>query len=195
MMARAADQLVGQDAHLVSASFRRISCNRLALRTSVADAADDAVVGRVEFGGAAAQAWDIVELPDPAPRADAPMRMGVALVALESPLNAIYQFHTENGDFESVLNVLVQAIKSLHEELAPEVHDVWFTGIRRFPLPQGGWPSLLAGRVRIMCRRVGRSGQQYQSLVEAVIEDDACAEVCRGFVTFAFKSPKELNVH
>jgi len=195
MMARAAEQRAGDDAHLISASFRRISRNRLALRASAADAPDDAVVGRVEFDGQAAQAWDFVELPDPAPRADTPMDMGVVLVALESPLNAVYRFHTESGSFESILNVLVQSIKSLHEDLDPEVHDVWFTGIRRFPLPLTGWPALVAGSVRVMCRRVGRSGQQYQSLVEAVIEDEAGAEVCRGFVTFAFKSPKELNVH
>jgi hypothetical protein len=195
LIARACEVLSRAASGLGTATFHRITSNQVGLQPSLATRSPDTVVGRIELEGITPSAWDFVDLNQPAPRRVTTMGISTEMSTLESPLNAVYRFDVESGDLESILNVLVQSIRALHQALDPLVHDVWFTGMRRFPIPLCGWPDLKAGAVRISRRRVGRSGDQYQSLVESVIEDAAGIELCRGFVTFAFKSPKVLYVH
>lgn len=195
MLARAAEHVSDPAAQIHWATFHRISARSLAIRPLPAAAGDESIVGQVEFSGDPVTGWAFVELDQPAPQLDRPMGVRIEQDTLDSPLNGSYWFDVDIADLESMLNVLVQAIKSLHQELDPLVHDVWFTGMRRLALPVAGWPLLRRGRVRIARRRVGRAGEQYQSLVEVVIEDESGTEMCRGFVNFAFKSPKVLHVH
>jgi hypothetical protein len=196
LIARASAFLAEEGAHLSQATFHRITSHRVALQLLSAVVPGDEVIGQVQFDGAhAVSGLAFLELPQPAPRTSAGMGVVIEGSEFEAPLHGVYRFALEIGDLESVLNVLVQSIKALHERLDPGVHDVWFTGMRRFPLPVRGWPELRQGEVHIMRRRVGRSGHQYQSMVEAVLKDGSGAELCRGFVNFAFKSSRVLDVH
>lgn len=194
LIARVADRLADSDAVLARAAFSKITGNLVAV--SRADAADDGrpVVGQVAFShGEEEQGFVLLECEAEAPRLDLPMDITVRLVQCTGKLAGTYAYEGA-VDLESTLNIIVQSTKALHETLGEGVGDVWFTGIRGFPLPAGAPTAAAEGLVIVEALRVMRSGTTYQSMLRVGLLDRDDNRLLGGHVTFAFRSDEVVDV-
>lgn len=194
IIARVADAIGDERAVLSRAAFSSITRRKIMARARHELAEDETVVGHVAFdvGGVECERV-IVESREPAPRRDVGMDLSIEMIRQTSRLSAAYAYRRA-GDFEALLNVVVQGTKCLHDALDQSVRDIWFTGIRGFPLPVGRGLQPQAGFVDITCLRVMRRECQYQSLLRVAVADPEGSPVCAGHVTFAFKAAETIDV-
>ena len=87
---------------------------------------------------------------------------------------------------EDYLNALIQIIKGMHAALAEDVHDIWFTGLRRADIPMASFPASDGTLTLTGDRLMGRHGE-FQSILRTCFEDGTGLSVS-AVVTFSFKS-------
>ena len=193
IIARLAEQVAPEGSRLTQATFSQITANTVSwLPPGSGDA--DHLIGQVHFvKDEQEHVYRLRDSGEAAPRLDAPMDVQLTLVKAPAPLAGQYRFETP-GDLEALLNVMVQAVKALHERLDPGVHDVWFTGMRQFALPVQGQSGPFSGVIDIRHRRLVRRGPQYQSLVEVVVSETGGQARHQGVFNFAFKSEQTIHV-
>jgi hypothetical protein len=194
IVARAAERLEDKW-RLQQAVFSEITANRLVVQFVEEIPEDCGQVGTLQFSDDVGTCWALVhKIAEPAPRREIELGVSVRQIEKPQPLSAVYVFSGATG-LEGVLNAIVQGIKSLHEELAPSVHDVWFTGMRKFSLPIGLKVADGTGTVRISAMRVQRHDNQYQSLLSVNVTDSAGQGIDTGIITFAFRSDEIIDVN
>lgn len=88
------------------------------------------------------------------------------------------------ADFESLLEVVIAGVKSIHNGLAQDVTDIWFTGCRKSDLPVH--PPSRSGRLLVRPIRIMGAAGKFQTLCSAELKFPG--EVRRAIVSFAFKS-------
>lgn len=193
IVARLAERVASEGSRLTQATFSRITANTVCwLPPGLGET--DQLIGQVHFvKDGQEQAYRLLDSGEAAPRMDKAMDVQLTLVKAPAPLAGQYRFETP-GDLESLLNVMVQAVKALHERLDPGVHDVWFTGMRQFALPVQGWSGPFSGVIDIRHRRLVRRGPQYQSLVEVIVSGHDGQARQQGVFNFAFKSEQTIHV-
>lgn len=195
IIARLAEQVAPEGSLLTQATFNQITANTVSWLAPGSGDADN-LIGQVHF--VKDDQEHVYRLRDSgvaAPRLDAPMDVQLNLVKAPTPLTGQYQYRFEApGNLERLLNVLVQAVKALHERLAPGVHDVWFTGMRQFALPVQGQSGPFSGVIDIGLRRLARREHQYQSLVEVRVGEHGGQARLQGVFSFAFKSEQTIHV-
>jgi hypothetical protein len=194
LIARLADRLGKNDAVLVRAGFSTITDKAVTAVEAGSTGPDQAVLGQVIFRSDDREhGFALIEGQREAPRRD--LDMGIRFVPAERTGRLAGAYSYDGAvDLESTLNVIVQSTKALHETLGDSVSDVWFTGIRGFPLPTGEPAGARSGMVSIQGLRVMRSGATYQSMLKVSLRDAAQQEFCAGHVTFAFKSEEVVDV-
>lgn len=93
-------------------------------------------------------------------------------------------------DIEGMLNVIVQTIKSLHASSEPRAEDIWFTGLRRLPLPAKWGASLANGQVTVKCIRRMNNETNVQTMLETTLDFADETRRMTGMVSFAFRLPE-----
>jgi hypothetical protein len=193
IIARLAEQVAPEGSLLTQATFSQITANTVCW-LPVRPEETDHLIGQVHFvKDDQEHVYWLRDAGVAAPRLDAPMDVQLHLVEAPAPLAGQYRFETP-GDLEALLNVMVQAVKALHERLDPGVHDVWFTGMRQFALPVQGQPGPLSGVIDVRHRRLLRRGHQYQSLIEVMVGGHDGQARHQGVFNFAFKSEQTIHV-
>jgi hypothetical protein len=175
-----------------SAKFARITDRIVATSCSVLSHHGFESVGRVIFRSASGEQrlFDLVAMPERAPRRSDDFPPELALLSTDGQLNAEYSF-SSRGDFSGILNLITQAVKRLHLELSDNVYDVWLTGLRDFTLPVSGLGDRIKGRLLVTCSRVMISKSAHQSSLEISLQTDPDAARHTGLVTFAYKLGSE----
>lgn len=191
-----APQLEG--AVLVHAKFSRLTDRLLAARPDVSAYSGDATaIGTVEFArDGASLVFGIVELPDVAPPAARPLAVTLAQPEHDGALTGLCRFSEALGA-DGVLDAIVQAIKSLHEQMPEPTCDIWFTGLRGWALPTRGLPVCAAGTVDVQClRRSSGAGrvERHQSLLRVAVRFAERTAPLEGLVTFAWRTPGVTDV-
>ena len=191
ILARSAEAVFEDGSGLLrQATFHSIT-DRLVTLTPADQAADlpAAPLGRAVYEDAQGNALSVVwhAQDGAAPRADRPLSctwrrqdQGQA-----HPLSARFALAGLTSG-EDYLNALIQAIKGLHDALAEDVHDIWFTGLRRADIPMGPFPASSGTLTITGDRLMGRDGA-FQSIQRTCFEDGTGLSI-NGVVTFAFKS-------
>lgn len=150
------------------------------------DGSDEDVIGRIVFSNATDEKiFRLKKSTGRIPRRDIPMPVKVEFVA-EEPDAIHYRFEGAT-DFEGLLNVMVQSVKSEHERVFPSAQDIWLTGFRGFHLLVDIVLSQGKGFVRLRRGRVMGSNGAFQTLW-GISLSDAKGEVATGTTTFAFKT-------
>ena len=188
-LARLCGLPVLEGATLLQARFTRITDRLVGARLRGAVVADPAVIGDVDFvRDSVPFAWEIVELEGMAPVAARPTAIVLEGLDDDGALCGQCRFSGALG-IEGVLDVLVQAIKALHQRLAEPTCDIWFTGLREWHLPVRGPTVPAAGALQVRCLRRSSAGVRHQSLLRAAISGEGLAPA-EGLVTFAWRTQK-----
>lgn len=193
IIARLAEQVAPEGSLLTQATFNQITANTVSWLPAGPEEADHPI-GQVHF--VKDDQEHVYRLRDSgvaAQQLDAPMDVQLHLVESPAPLAGQYRFET-HGDLEALLNVMVQAVKALHERLDPGVHDAWFTGMRQFALPVQRQSDPFSGVIDVRHRRLLRRGHQYQSLIEVIVSGQGGQVRHQGVFNFAFKSEQIIHV-
>jgi hypothetical protein len=157
-----------------------------------APAAEGESIGQIKFQrGAEVRAFNVCDTALAAPRIDTGLPVSVQRASQENG-NAEYRF-TGGARFEDMLNVIVQAVRAEHQFAFPGAFDIWFTGLRKFPLAVGGVHPATSGSLRLERQRIMGSAGAFQSLwAVTVLRDDGTTG--NGYITFTFKSKETVNV-
>jgi hypothetical protein len=194
LIARASEIVAGSGTRLRQAMFTSITARRVNL-CRLEDCPDQAGIGLLQFDTAGViSTYRLMEIPFAARRKDVDMGVRIEPQGITESLTGRYRFE-HRGTLEGFLNVLVQSIKSLHENVSPVPRDIWFSGMRGFDLPTIGFQFPQTGLVDILKRRISRKDNQYQSLVEAIVLDEQGNEIGRGLFNFAFKADEIIDVN
>ncbi len=184
MIARSADLLDGADWFFEQALFSAITANRISIALADTEDAGEAI-GRVAFSCASSEKiFYLRKASGEVPRRDVPMPVKVVFVA-EEPDAVQYRFEGA-ADFEGLLNVIVQSVKSEHERIFPAATDIWLTGFRGFHVALDIAPSLAGGWVKLRRGRLMGTKGTFQT-IWGVSVFDAEGEIAAGTTTFAFK--------
>jgi len=180
--------------HLLSISFHKIT-DRLVNLSDTPDIEKEKNLGEVtvQTGDGQKKRVYLVAQSKIAPRKAHPKRVRYETLRRQAPLDAV--FAVDNVVLlEDFFDALVQSVKQLHEDLANDVEDVWFTGLRgtSFPLQ----PDALAasGTLTVDYKRILQSGDRWQTLMGFSFSNKANENVLAGGLTFAFKSRTKPNV-
>lgn len=195
IVARAIEQMAPMGAQsLVSAGFHQITDRLVTLTDSPSEVAEDNL-GELTVRtheGDKLRAY-LVAQDETAPRDTRPQRVQCTKTSQSGPLDAEFSI-TAISDLEDIFDALVQSVKGLHEDLADDVEDVWFTSLRgkSFPLASDAIPS--AGTLAVDYKRIMKSEDRWQTLMGFSISDPAGDAVFSGALTFAFKSEVKPDV-
>lgn len=194
ILARTADAIAFDgEVVLKQAVFQNITDRGVAI--AEAPGPTETALGRAQFttadGETRAVNW--VALGEGAPRKSVslPCRWAKTDTASDHPLSATFDIENLSSG-EDYLNALIQSIKGLHDALASDVRDIWFTGLRRSNIPLPGFPETKGTLHLTFDRIMGRDGE-YQSIQRTKFEG-ASGQVIEAVVTFAFKSEEFTHV-
>lgn len=92
------------------------------------------------------------------------------------------------SSFEDLLNVLVQSVKTSHQQIGSNLSDIWLSGMRNFLIPHDCCTKTQRGTVETKLLRVLRTSSAHQSLWQVKLSSQYNLSF-DGIITFAFKSP------
>ena len=137
-------------------------------------------------------AW--LETDRPAPRVDLPLRCHWEYRKGNDPTSLDAEFMLSSmHDTNDFLDGLIQTIKLRHSTLSRDVHDIWFTGVRRATIPACEFP-VSEGILTIRADRIIGKDNVYQSLQNARLTA-ANGVIAEAFVSFSFKSREFKNIY
>jgi hypothetical protein len=134
-----------------------------------------------------------VELSTAAPKADLPETVTLKLESGGTGGNGCFAFRGAFS-FEDALRTIVQAVKKLHETLAPDAHNIWLTGMRAAAIPIDKGFRDADGQIEVELVRLMKSPPQYQTLNKVAITGGKSG-LAPFFVTFALRSDRGVDVH
>jgi hypothetical protein len=151
-------------------------------------------IGEATFGAASnGIRTGYFELSELAPKADIPESIVLNLKSGGTGGSGCFQY-AGALTFEDALRVVVQAIKTLHQALAPDAYDIWLTGMRGGAIPLDRGFSAEMGEIEVEMLRLMGSPPQYQTLNRVTVRSQGSA-LAPFAVTFALRSDRGVNVH
>lgn len=191
---------------LTSAAFHRISDHSVTLISAQEFFGDTArLLGKASFSAADAQSIEVVFVEEDgrAPVSARPENCDYEMIEQTGDLDARFRL-SQISNIEDFLVGLVQSVKGLHANLGPDVHDIWFTGLRRTNLQIGDGQIPATGFLALSeMRRLPSPGGtqtmisfQYETVTSEMkathsIENDVQhAGVVSGVITFVYKSER-----
>lgn len=189
MLARAADWLaqVGetQDVTFTACAFRAITDKGVAIGPAHPTAEQsDALIGTASFS-VADDPLEIgfyeTDMPAPTDNIDEPCAYELIEGSSKDTVQ-IFEIAEMHG-FEGLLVAMVQCLKTVHTELAADVHDIWFTGLRGAAIPCGS--AYADARLTLTRARMMGKSPNWQSLTKMEV---AGLSERPSLMSFAFKS-------
>jgi hypothetical protein len=187
MLARAAEMLseaTGERASLRDCGFHHLAAADVEVDLIADDPATAGYFGHASFacpGGS--HTFGFRSTDTPVQRTEDQADWGLQPSVAPSGLSGEFAFDGVT-DFESLLEVVIAGVKTMHSGLAQDVTDIWFTGCRKSDLPV--YPPGRSGRLLVRPIRImGRNGR-FQTLCSAELQFPD--EVRRAILSFAFKS-------
>lgn len=191
LIARCAELFDDPSAFLFDAAFTEITEKEvIACPPEVASTWSFSTIGRVAFQvGDTIHQLALLKTQRSVERLDADMNIAYAVMPSEQQFEGVATF-SGITDIEGMLNVIVQTIKSLHSTSEPKAEDIWFTGLRRLPLPAKWDVSLANGQVTVKCMRRMNNDVNVQTMLQTAIEFTDDPRRLTGMVSFAFRLPE-----